>query len=291
MKIQSLRPLLNATLRPALSLGLPIGLGLGLALAGLTSTSPASAAIPDEITLQAGNQSKTLTLPELKKLLPTVQVQLSDPVYSTPRKWDAFKLEDILKLLGKTPDAADEIIFQAADGYAPSVARAKLVGHPAFLAYQEHGRKGRFEKVPQGKAMISPAPFFLLWADGKTIGEEYPWPYQLVKIEFVSFHEKYAKIFPGEKDPASPEMRGFVLFKNECIRCHSINLVGGDIGPELNIPKNVLEYWDQRTLHDYVQNASNFHARSKMPAFPQLTDGNIDDIFAYFHWAKDHKQQ
>lgn len=268
---------------------LPTLIAVMVAYFGVTASS--KAAIPDALTLQAGDQTMTLTLEQLKKKLPTVQIQVSDPVYSTPRKWDAFKLEDILKLLGKTPDTADEIVFQASDGYAPSVARAKLGGHPAFLAYQEHGRKDRFEKVRQGKALISPAPFFLIWGDGRSIGEEYPWPYQLVKIEFVSFREKYAKIFPSDKKPDSPEARGFMLFKTDCIRCHSINLVGGDIGPELNTPKNVLEYWDQRTLHDFVQNAPSFRARSKMPAFPQLNDGDIDDIFAYFHWAKAHKQQ
>jgi mono/diheme cytochrome c family protein len=191
--------------------------------------------------------------------------------------------------LGATPGSGDEVVFQAADGYSPSVARAKLEGHPAYLAYQEHGRKDRFEKVRQGKAMISPAPFYLVWGDGKKIGEEYPWPYQLVKIELVSFREKYAKIYPQDAKPDSSEMRGFVMFKNQCIRCHSVNLVGGDIGPELNTPKNVLEYWNEKTLHAFVKDASSFRAKSKMPPFPHLTDSDVDDIFSYFRYLRDHR--
>ncbi len=79
-------------------------------------------------------------------------------------------------------------------------------------------------------------------------------------------------------------MRGFILFKNECIRCHSVNLVGGDIGPELNTPKNVLEYWDEKTLRQFVKDASSFRAKSKMPPFPNLTDSNISDVFSYFRY-------
>lgn len=270
-------------------------LSLGVSLS-LTTQASAATSIPDELTLQAGHQKLILKLSELKKKLPTTQVTLTDPVYSKPKTWDTFQLQELLKLLGKTPDSADEIIFQAADGYAPSVSRDKLQGHEAYLAYQEHhasGSKGknRFEPVRQGKASLSPAPFYLLWKDGKSIGEEYPWPYQLVKIEFVSFREKYAKIYPSGFAKESPELRGFERYKNLCIRCHSINLVGGEIGPELNTPKNVLEYWDPKTLRQFIHDASSFRARSKMPNFPNLSEKELDDIFAYLRWAKDHKLQ
>jgi mono/diheme cytochrome c family protein len=276
---------------------------LAYAVAAIAVTFPAVTSaqagqqIPDTLVLQSGDRQIKLSLTELKKKLPTVQVQVDDPVYSPPRKFDAFRLEDLLKLLGAAPTSADEVVFQAVDGYAPSISRAKLEGHAAFLAYQEHGwskQKGahggkeRFEKIRQGKAWISPAPFYLLWADGKKLGEEYPWPYQLVKIEFVSFREKYAKIYPQTAADSS-EMRGFTTFKTDCIRCHSLNLVGGDIGPELNTPKNVLEYWDEKTLRAFIKDSSSFRARDKMPPFSNLTDANIDDIFSYFRYLKEHR--
>ena len=244
----------------------------------------------DAITLQVGARAIEFSLDELKQKLTTVQIQVPDPVYPNPRNFDAFRLEDVIALLSQPPDSADEIIFQARDGYSPSVSRAKLTGHPAYLAYQEHGRKDRFEKVRQGKALLSPAPFFLIWGDGKTIGEEYPWPYQLVRIELVSFKEKYGKIYPEGTKPDSSEMRGFTIFKTECIRCHSVNLVGGDIGPELNTPKNVLEYWNEKTLRAFIKDASSFRAKDKMPTFsPRLNDANIDDLFDYFHYLRKNR--
>lgn len=268
----------------------------------LLSSHPAHAArkTSDLLTLQAGELSLKVTLAELKRKLRTFQIEVDDPVYANRRKFDAFRLEDVLALLGQadTKTAADEIVFQASDGYAPSIARARLEGHPAYLAYAEHGRArgtGRFEKIRQGKTLLSPAPFYLIWAEGKKIGEEYPWPYQLVRIELVSFRKKYAGIFPtwptgpSESKTDSPELRGFLTFKNQCIRCHSINLTGGDIGPELNTPKNVLEYWNEKTLREFVKNAPSFRARSKMPPFPLLSDADVDDVFAYFKYMQGHK--
>jgi len=267
-------------------------------LLSIPGAPQATAGKHDALILQAGQRTLTLTLPELRSKLKTVEVQIDDPVYTdvgqAPLKFDAFRLEDVLALLPKTDGTSDEIVFQAADGYSPSVSRSLLQGHPAYLAFREHGRalSDPFRKVRQGKAMISPAPFYLIWGDGKRIGDAYPWPYQLVRIELVNFREKYARIYPviGAAAAAnSPERRGFAVFKTECIRCHSINLVGGDIGPELNMPKNVLEYWNEKTLRALIKKASSFRARSKMPDFPQLKDSDIDDLFTYFRYEMKHR--
>jgi mono/diheme cytochrome c family protein len=266
--------------------------------------------LPNSITLEAGAKKIQLTLSELKKKLPTQTITLDDPVYKSKKTYDAFKLDDVLKLVnpgtndtvtnagsngssttGSSAGAYDEIVFQAADGYAPSISTAKLAGHPAFLAYQEHARPDgkRWETIEQGKTKLTPAPYYLVWKEGEKIGESYPWPYQLVRIELVSFKGKYAKIYPEHAKPDSPEMKGFTLFKDSCIRCHSVNLIGGDIGPELNTPKNVIEYWNEDTLRAFIKNPGTFRAKDKMPAFPQLTNEDLDSIFAYFKYLKEHR--
>jgi mono/diheme cytochrome c family protein len=265
---------------------------LFLSLSALSPLNSVHAqSIEDALTLQAGSKTIKISLTQLKKKLPTVEVQIDDPVYNGIRKFDAFSLDEVLKLLGEASSTADEVVFQAADGYAPSVSRVKLEGHHPFLAYQEHARSDgeRFQKVTQGKALLSPAPFYLIWKEGKSIGEEYPWPYQLVKIELVRFKEKYAKIFPTQVKPDSSEIRGFTIFKNQCIRCHSVNLVGGDIGPELNTPKNVLEYWNEKTLRAFIKNPSSFRAKDKMPPFSHLSEQDIDGVFSYFRYLQKHR--
>jgi mono/diheme cytochrome c family protein len=205
--------------------------------------------------------------------------------------FDAFRLADVLKAGGVNLDnAADEIVFTAQDGYAPNTSFDELKKHEAYLAFAEHGKPvSSFGKVEQGKAMVSPAPFYVVWKEGAKIEHEVPWPYQLVKIEVVRFETKYPKMFPKGAADSSPAKKGFLVFKAQCVRCHSINLEGGDLGPELNAPKNVTEYWSPDTLKAYIRDASSFRYRDKMPSFTELSEREIDDLLAYLAYMKDFK--
>ena len=86
-------------------------------------------------------------------------------------------------------------------------------------------------------------------------------------------------------------MKGFVMFKNDCIRCHSINLQGGDVGPELNAPQNVTEYWRPEVLRDFIRDAPGFRFKSKMPSFSHLKSEQLDHLIAYLTHMKTFKIQ
>jgi mono/diheme cytochrome c family protein len=253
------------------------------------------------LTLQTGSEKLVFTLKDLKKKLSSKTVTVSDPVYKTQKTYDAFSLADIFKL-GKFGEG-NEIVFESSDGYAPSFPLSSILKQTdanspmPYLAYQEHARKdGKlWATFEQGKAPMTPAPYYLVWTHlegnkvegkGNKALEEHPWPYQLIRIELVNFKETYKKIYPVTAKGDSPQMKGFTIFKNECIRCHSVNLVGGSVGPELNTPKNVTEYWDVKTLRQFIQNPGLFRAKDKMPPFPKLTSEDLDDLFTYFEFLK-----
>ena len=236
----------------------------------------------------------------MKNKLQSQIVQLDDPVYQKTMTFDAFPLADVLALGGLSAndapaasvagDVNSELVFTGTDGYAPNTSFDELKKHQAYLAYAVHGQPdGQFPPVAQGKAMVSPAPYYVVWKEGKALENEVPWPYKLAKIEVVRFETKYPKVFPKDAAEGSPPRRGFLVFKSECIRCHSVNLEGGDLGPELNVPKNVTEYWDQGTLKAYIRDVSSFRAHDKMPPFPNLSAGQVDDVVAYLAFMKDHK--
>jgi cytochrome c2 len=253
----------------------------------ILSAVPAFAQNLDVIT---PTKSVTLPLTEMKSKLKTYKIKIDDPVYKAIKEFDAFDLKDVLQMAGaEASESADEIIFGTVDGYQPNMLYSVLKDHRALLAYQEHATPGRFALITQGKTKISPWPFYLVWEEGIKKGLNVPWPYQLIKIEVVDWKRKFPLVVPAGITGDKPEMRGFVLFKSECIRCHSINLQGGDLGPELNAPKNVTEYWKPDVLRAFIHNTADFRFKSKMPSFEKLKSSQLDDLIAYLKYMKGHK--
>ncbi|MGO4818602.1 c-type cytochrome [Flavobacterium sp. W22_SRS_FP1] len=84
---------------------------------------------------------------------------------------------------------------------------------------------------------------------------------------------------------------GFALFDKNCISCHAINKIGGSMGPELNYPKSVTEYWDQEQLKKFIKNPASFRNGVKMPTIPNLTEKKIESIVYYLNYMANHKLQ
>jgi len=261
-------------------------------LVSSVAVSPAADAVhivPTELTLESHGRAHVVTLAELKKKLKAATLTVSDPSYGGRSKtYEGFWLKDVLALGGLDASGGDEIWFRCADGYTPTMPLANVAKQKGLVAFHEKGARGGWEKIRQGKSLLSPAPYYLVW--DTTDQDAYPWPYQLVGIEIVSFRQKFDRIFPTGEDQTTAVYRGFEHFRAHCLRCHSLNLQGGEIGPELNVPKNVTEYWDDKVLVPFIKNPGDFRARSKMPPFPQLTDQDMQDLLSYLRWIRERKR-
>lgn len=241
-----------------------------------------------DLKLVAAGRSQVVGLAELRKKLKETTITVEDPVFKKRKTYEGFLLADVLKAVGFGEIEGDEIVFHCADGYAPTLSFAKLKEQKALLAFRDKtARTGSWDRLKQGKAWITPAPYYLVWESGS---ESLPWPYQVVGLEIIRFKEKYAKIFPEGVPSGSPVYLGFDQFRGKCLKCHSLNLEGGVLGPELNVPKNITEYWDEKVLAQFIRNPGEFRARSKMPAFPELKDEELRALLEYLKWMKDHKQ-
>jgi mono/diheme cytochrome c family protein len=243
--------------------------------------------------IQLPDQQQQWTLAQIKQQVPVQRIELFDPVYNSEKSFEGLSLLHLLKAAGYKPgQAADEVVLTASDGYAPSMPLEYLLDDQAVLVFAETGKKDfDFAPVQQGKTMLSPAPFYLVWKQGKAVEKTRPWPYQLVKLELVSFQQRYPKLYPTNAPQNSAAYQGFLLFKQSCISCHSINLQGGELGPELNAPKNVTEYWTDDHLKAFIPNASGYRYKSKMPTFPQFSAEDIDHLVAYLKHMKGYKVQ
>ncbi len=229
------------------------------------------------------------------KSLPSKTVKIDrDPVYKASKEYQAYPLIDILKKI-RIPESLNTddllIVFTAVDGYKVSMAYQDAHLEAGYVAFKDNAAAGHksWLDFKVGKQTMTPAPFYLVWPKNGLDEWRYPWPFQLASITLQP-----AKIYFGDAAPSGGDEsvnNGFKLFSRYCIRCHSVNLSGGDVGPELNVPKNISEYFKEEALPGFILNATAYRAGTKMPAFDNLiSDDEARAIASYLMHMKLEKK-
>jgi len=247
------------------------------------------------LTIVLGQAKRVITENDFRQLqLDSVVVQ--DPVYNKHKRYAGYWLLDILALAGvQHPDPNTVWTFTALDGYKANIAVADVLqsGAKAFVAVEDLDKEEGWEKIQQGKELISPGPYYVVWQTPMvdvTPSIKLPWPYQVVEISIHKADDAQEKLFTDSKDKSESVIRGRKIFQQNCVACHSLNLQGGVVGPELNVPKNILEYEDRKFLKEFINDPSSFRARSKMPSFNKtLSTQDLDDVLDYLAWMGKHK--
>jgi hypothetical protein len=54
------------------------------------------------------------------------------------------------------------------------------------------------------------------------------------------------------------------------MKCDSLNVVGGSMAPEFNVPKNITEYWKGDNIIAFAKNPKSFRRSSIMPPVTSL---------------------
>jgi cytochrome c2 len=209
-----------------------------------------------------------------------VEIQ-NDPVYHKSKRFNALPLNAILKKYSsiKSLKIADyKMVFECEDGYKPEMSLEKLINANAFLAISDvDAPKGRdWEQIIKEGHEMKAAPFYVVYTNVNPRDGSYKWPYNLVKMHLEPLNADLAMIEP--RNPAGK--KGFELFQKHCQTCHAINGVGGEMGPELNFPKNITEYWLEADLKAFIKNPSAYRHKVKMPTL-QVSDTEIDEIVTY----------
>jgi mono/diheme cytochrome c family protein len=214
-----------------------------------------------------------------------VVATMLDPVYKGERSWRGYPLAEILRTVPADLRAlaADwQLAFECADGYRPGLSIEDALSGAGLLAFEGVGGEG-WEPFQKGREWTTPDPFYLVWTSA---GERRPWPYNVVKIVV----ERKAPATGTALSHPPAQTAGVALFDAHCQRCHSINGRGGTLGPELNVPKNVTEYWKRDQLRAFIRNAASFRLGSKMPIFEsQLSEREIDEILSFLTDMRQHK--
>lgn len=225
-------------------------------------------------------------------------VVVEDPYYHREKRFIACPIRAVLEMgfdLDASTLARRSFLLRALDGYTKPAAGAVLLGEGGYIAFADAELSDphaipfvpRFE--PIDRRQVDPAPFYMVWTGvDADAAHEKPWPYQLATIEIASFERAFARAAPSGLPPDDPGWRGFERFVSECIACHSVNGQGGKVGPELNVPRSIVEYRDPQQLMAFIRDPESFRHTS-MPSHLHLKQRDLEDLIAYFRAMSERK--
>lgn len=210
-------------------------------------------------------------------------VEIFDPHHGKTKRYRGWKLGRVLQLafgeaLGR--DELTDAVMLALDGYASVSTKSKLLDAGGYIVYGDLDTSTGWERI--GRHEADPAPFYLVWSkESQSTADGYPWPWQLASISLVTFEQRYPAVVPVDVIKSSPVHVGYEIFKKRCVRCHAINQQGGKIGPDLNYPKNILEYRSASVVRSFIRNPAAFR-EGRMPAHLDLNAAQLDSLLDYF---------
>ena len=244
---------------------------------------------------RAGAPVRTLELAQLRESCGVEKIVVDDPYYGRRKHFLACPLREVLTLGFGEPAArleSADFFLEARDGYRKPASGARLLEPGGYLAFADADRARGADPgwEPIDRRQVDPGPFYVVWTGPQqTDPHRYPWPYQLATIEIAAFETEYPHTLPRGAAPGSPAWAGFAVFRDDCIACHAINGEGGRVGPELNVPRSIVEYRPTEQIKAYIRDPQSFRYTS-MPAHPHLSDEQLDGLIAYFQAMKDAKR-
>lgn len=267
----------------------------------LLSPSLGSAGVVSEPGLrfiQNGMVVREMGRPAIVEKCGAVRVEVDDPYYDGPRRFHACPLEKVLTAgfsLSAEELRQESFLLRASDGFVKPVAGARLLEPGGFAAFADADltdpERARLEPVwePIDRRQVDPGPFFLVWVGvSGDAAHAYPWPYQWVEVEIASLSTFYPHVAPRGVTAESVEARGYRVFAENCISCHAVNGEGGRVGPDLNIPRGIVEYRPVEQLKAFIRNPSSFRYTT-MPAHEHLAADELDALIAYFRIMQNQK--
>jgi cytochrome c2 len=236
--------------------------------------------------------SLTLDLTRLNWPAPARVRVREDPVFHAAKQYDAVPLETVLRRLpgyaALAPEAT-QVVFECGDGYKPSMPLTKVLSRRAYVALRDADAPVGTDWLPLVKdgQVKEIAPFYVVYTDVPAEDETFKWPYNLVRISLVPLAGEARALYPAHDET---RVKGYALFKTNCLTCHALNGIGGTMGPELNAPMSVTEYWRPEHLRAFIRNPAQYRAGVKMPRLAHLSDDDLTEIIRYLDYMAGHKK-
>ncbi|MCG9790918.1 c-type cytochrome [Flavobacterium algicola] len=222
----------------------------------------------------------------------TVITVVEDPVYHKMKKYKAVSALSILnnvERFSKIDIAKTKIVFECKDGYKPEMPLQLFLTAQPFIAYEDlDATEGaKWETIIKNGNKMDAAPFYLVYPNASPKDSRYKWPYNLIGIKLEPLSSLDNVLYPKDDQKS---IVGYKLFQKYCITCHAINDIGGTMGPELNYPKSVTEYWIEDQLVKYIIDPTSFRHKVKMPKL-EITKKESEEIVVYLKYMCRHKKE
>jgi len=236
----------------------------------------------DDLIIEIDGNEKVLRQRDLRKKykneLKKLEVKEHPNYNNKTIHYRGVLFKEIIQSFSRKLTGEDFVIITCTDGYQPVLKGEYFYDNKALLAFEEISPKarvtedGRWTKVKMEDEYVSPGPYYLVWPSVEN--HKHSWPYQIQKISIIKKiqFKEFSKIEPT----ASIAKKGFELFKNKCIKCHSIKYVG----PKGKAPDlaAVMGYRNKSYIRNRIRKG-----RGKMPPFSKsmITDIEIDELVKY----------
>jgi len=212
-----------------------------------------------------------------------------DHFFKTAKQYHAVSLRQLLdpymQQLGVDANSDAVVTFYCTDGYKPMQKLKELLAGEGYLALRDEAEAAQAWPDSVREKM---APFYLVWKNLPYEDDSLTWPYGLYKIKIDKFDDTYNPIRPKDNAKA---MAGFEHFEHYCIKCHPINRIGGNVGPDMNYPKNITDYWEVENIWAYAKDPQSFRYNARMAPVTPLTRAEFDQIIAYLRYIRQVKPE
>jgi hypothetical protein len=195
-------------------------------------------------------------------------------------------LDEVARALGVFRDS-DLIDATCADNYRAHYPSSYIAAHHPILSLTiDHLKLATWAAHMH---RVDPGPYFITHANFKPsfkilAHENQPQvPTNIVRLDFSTTASIYGAIAPrGSFSATSPEELGFVIAKENCLRCHNQGQYGGS---KSGRTWTMLSTWAREQpayFSAYVRNPKSFESHAKMPGNPEYDAATLAALTAYF---------
>lgn len=259
-----------------------------------TSSQPASPppSISGSLTFVWEGKPRELLIDDLLRAQKPVEIEVDDPYYKQRKRYRALALVPAFEQgfgKGLAELRRAHFVLEAKDGYQTPIDGQSLLVGDVYLAFADLDHPSWQPIGPRG---ADPGPLYVVWVGpGHGNTDVYPHPWALSRVVASPGPAETARTAPpGGFGTNTLAQAGHAIFERRCLHCHSVNRQGGKLGPELNVPQNILSYRPEADVRAFIKNPETFRYSAMLPN-PDLSETDLDAIVAYLRLMASHQDR